>query len=153
MTPEQRAALDALPPKRRAFVLAYVGECQGNGTAAARLAGYQKPDVEAARLLVMAKVAAAVEAIRRPSEEAAIASIEEQRQFWTSVQRADEQAMRDRLKASELLGKSHGAFVDRVEQTGTSSVTMQVAVIVQGSDDAEAYERFLRAERSKRDGE
>lgn len=114
LTSEQRTALDALTPKRRAFVLAYVGEEAGNGTGAARSAGYAKPGEEAHRLLKNAQVMLALEAFRAPAEDAAIATAEELRAFWSGVMRGgDEVTMRDRLKASELLGKSQGAFVER----------------------------------------
>jgi phage terminase small subunit len=74
LTAEQRAALDALPPKRRAFVLAYCGESACNGSDAARRAGYAKPGEEAHRLLKNAHVVRAVDALRTPVEEASVLS-------------------------------------------------------------------------------
>ncbi|MCC6875165.1 MAG: terminase small subunit [Sandaracinaceae bacterium] len=117
------------PPKRRAFVLAYIGEAQGNATEAARRAGYAVPDPEGARLLGDARVRAAIEAMRAPVERAAIASIDELRTLWTSIARGEvrDTVVREglavdvpaslavRLRASELLGKSPGAFLERTE--------------------------------------
>ena len=122
MTDEQRAALDALTAKRRAFVLAFIGEARGNATEAARRAGYAAPTEEGHRLLRNAQVAAAVEALRAPVEREAIANVEELRAFWTSVQRGQvSDVTRDgtetraglavRMRASELLARSLGAFV------------------------------------------
>jgi hypothetical protein len=149
LTPEQRAALDALPPKRRAFVLAYVGEARGVAVEAARIAGYAEPHPEGVRLLRIATVAAAVKALQQPAEDAKVASLLEQRVFWSAVQRGEfnggenPKAMRDRLKASELLGKSTGAFV--AEQP-TQHVT-QVLLIVAPSDlDAAKFMRGGKGE-------
>lgn len=139
LTPEARRALDALPPKRRAFVLAYCGEAAGVGSEAARRAGYKSPEVEACRLLRDAKVALAVKAMRAPAESRAIASVEELREWWSAVMRGEVTeagvdddgfatlttvTMKDRLKASELLGKSQAAFVENrnVNVTGGGMV-------------------------------
>ena len=49
----------------------------------------------------------------------------ELREWWTRVLRGDEldgenaPAMKDRLKASDLLGKSQGAFLERVDLTNS----------------------------------
>lgn len=131
MTDEQRAALDALTAKRRAFVLAFIGEARGNATEAARRAGYAHPDPEGARLLGDARVAAAVEALRAPVEREAIATVDELRAMWTKWARtgAVERVIdgervteplhqREMIKASELLARSQGAFIDRAEVTG-----------------------------------
>ena len=44
-----------------------------------------------------------------------IADREARQMFWTETMLDGGAAMRDRLKASELLGKSEGDFLDRVE--------------------------------------
>ena len=62
-----------------------------------------------------------VEAIRERNIAVAapgIATREERQQFWTEIYRDTEQDTRDRLRASEFLGKSEKDFVDRVEQSG-----------------------------------
>ena len=138
LTAEQRAALDALPPKRRAFVLAYVGEAQGNATDAARRAGYAKPHPEGSRLLRFATVAAAVDALRTPAEQASIASVQELREMWAAIARGEVDdvaivsgavahvpaSLAARMKASELLGKSQGAFLERVEHSGQAAAVV-----------------------------
>jgi phage terminase small subunit len=131
--PPKTSALDALPPKRRAFVLELVGKAAGNATEAARSAGYAKPGEEGYRLLKNAQVAAALSELRSKRENAKIATAEELRQFWTSVQRGEippdgSAALRDRIKASELLGKSQAMFLDRVEHSGQPQT--QIAIVV-----------------------
>lgn len=46
---------------------------------------------------------------------ASTAQVEEIRQFWTDTMRDQGAKTGDRLKASELLAKTYGAFLDRVE--------------------------------------
>ena len=50
-----------------------------------------------------------------------IATRQERQEFWTSVLRNEDEAMKDRLKAAELLGKSEGDFLERVEMDMTLS--------------------------------
>ena len=44
-----------------------------------------------------------------------IAELEDIFTFWTNVFQNDEYSTRDRIKASELLAKSKGAFIEKVE--------------------------------------
>lgn len=105
-----------LTGKQRKFVEAY----SGNATAAAIAAGYsaktahsignenlRKPDI--------------VAAIRKRENKAIkhdVASRLERQKFWTSTMRDVENDMKDRLKASELLGRSEGDFLDNVNHSG-----------------------------------
>ena len=139
MTKEQRAALDALPPKRRAFVLAYVGECAGNATAAATVAGYAKAKQEGSRLLTFADVSAAVGVLQKPALDRKVMGIDELREFWTEMAQAEAEATKDRLKASELLGKSQGAFVERVEHSGKGAALVAIAIKVEERDAVDAF--------------
>lgn len=124
-----------LNARQRRFVAAY--QENPNGTAAARLAGYSGDDATlaqvASRLLRNAKVAAALAAEAEVAEKSSIATRRERREFWTAVMRGEvteprpvrvgdevtieqcEPALRDRLKAAELLGKSRGDFVEKVD--------------------------------------
>lgn len=143
LTPEQRSALDALTEKRRAFVLAFIGEARGNATEAARIAGYRKPKEEGARLLTFAAVAGAIEAMRAPAEDEKIATIEELRALWSrwaltgTIERTiDGERVsaplpaREIIKASELLGKSQGAFIERREITGASGAPLGASLTI-----------------------
>lgn len=116
----------ALTPKQQAFVDAY----DGNGTAAARAAGYKGTDnalgVQAHALLRNPKVLAAIQArtnlapsLRADVTQAAhIATRAERQAFWTQVMFDQSKKMTDRLKAAELLGKSEADFVDRLQHEG-----------------------------------
>lgn len=110
---------------QRAFAIEYLRS--GDGTAAARQAGYRVPAVEACRLLAKPRVAHAIEVLRGAVEAAseadvvgpltiqAIADAAEIQAFWSSIMRSPEEETRDRVKAAELLAKTQGAFVQRVE--------------------------------------
>lgn len=46
------------------------------------------------------------------------ATMEEVHEFWYATMLNEEVAHKDRLKASEYIAKTHGAFLDRVELSG-----------------------------------
>ncbi len=50
-----------------------------------------------------------------PAENKRIADATEVKEFWSSILRDDMEKTSDRLKASELLGKSAAMFIDRIE--------------------------------------
>lgn len=93
----------------------------GNATEAARAAGYRGNDstlsVTGARLLRHPEVRAALDARTARSLAGEIATREERQALWTRVMRDVEADMKDRLRASELLGKSQADFVERVEHS------------------------------------
>lgn len=85
-----------------------------------------KTQVEkASRLASEGNVRARVNALREEIKNDAIADARERREFWTQIMRGTQTIvmdgqistipvdMKDRLKASELLGKADGDFIDR----------------------------------------
>lgn len=54
-----------------------------------------------------------------------IASRQERQAFWANVMYDENADMKDRLRASELLGKSEKDFVDRIEQSGPGGGPVQ----------------------------
>lgn len=104
--------------KQRRFVEAYMGTAAGNATEAARIAGYAGDDaalaVRGSECVRNRKVAAAL--AERQQGSPAVATREERQAFWASVMRGETDApWKERIKASELLGKTGGDFVDRHE--------------------------------------
>lgn len=114
----------ALSEKRRLFVEAYMGEAKGNATEAARMAGYAHPGSQGHRLLKNAEIHAAIQ--ERVDADSRVANRDDLQRFWTSVMEDTNQSMKDRLKASELLGKAQAAFVARVEHSGKVDVDAQL---------------------------
>ena len=108
-----------LNAKRQAFVDAW----EGNATAAALAAGYSPKTAysQGQRLLKNVEVQDAIKARETQRLAPTIASRRERQEFWTSVLRNEEEAMKNRLKAAELLGKSEGDFLERVEMDMTLS--------------------------------
>ena len=106
-----------LTPMQQAFVEAYAGNAAeaaikaGYSAKAAREIGYQNlsnPTIKEA----IAKREAVESRVR-------IANRQERQQFWTETMQNLDAEMRDRLRASELLGRSEGDFLDRVEHSGS----------------------------------
>lgn len=108
-----------LSERERRFVEAYMGKAAGNATKAATLAGYAKGSakVTASRLLTKANVRTAIDS--RTAADPNVSDRETRQRFWTDVMagrgKFARTAMKDRLKASELLGKTQGDFVKRVQ--------------------------------------
>jgi phage terminase small subunit len=116
----------ALTPKQQAFVDAY----SGNGTAAARAAGYKGSDATLAQVasenLRRPEILSAIQArnqvpsqVRAAVAQAGIIATRAERQaFWTATMLDVTEELSARLKASELLGKSEADFMDRVKHEG-----------------------------------
>ena len=112
---------EGLTEKQRRFCEAYSSN-GGNALDAARRAGYATPHPEGQRMLQKASIREALEKLREKTTSEAILTREERQAYWTRVIRGEEQdadgrppAMRDRLRASELLARSQGDFLDRAE--------------------------------------
>lgn len=135
---------EGLTPKQRAFVEAYTGAAGGNGTQAARLAGYKGNDATLSAVanenLRKPLVREAIAAATKATTSKAIATRKERQEFFTSVMRGTECTTpmftmygkpikdqytgeqvkaapepKERLKAGELLGRMQGDFIDRIE--------------------------------------
>jgi len=72
----------------------------------------------ASRLLTNANVIAYVKKRNNDIQSSKTATMQEVREFWTNVIRDDDAEMKDKIKVSELIGKSNGEFLDRLEQSG-----------------------------------
>jgi phage terminase small subunit len=108
-----------LTTKQRKFVRLYCG----NGTEAARLAGYQGSEDVLAHMaednLRKPHIAEAIQ--KRESEEMAplIAARKDRQEFWTEIMDSTGIEIAERLRASELLGKSEGDFLTKIEHSGS----------------------------------
>ena len=106
----------AFTVKQRAFVEAYCG----NATEAAITAGYSKKTAASIgeRLLRNVEIKEALKEREDKRLASLIATREERQRFWTTLMRDEDRKEVDRLKASELLAKSEGDFLERRELTG-----------------------------------
>jgi phage terminase small subunit len=101
--------MNKLTSKQQKFVEAYCG----NATEAARIAGYKQPAIQGHENLQKPNVKAAIEARDAEPKKIRIATREERQGFWTGVMENTQTDMKDRLRASELLGKSGADFIER----------------------------------------
>lgn len=101
--------------RKRAFCEAYL--ISGNATDAAREAGYSPRSARSIgqRLLTFDDVREYLEQRNQEISAANTAQMEEVRQFWTATMRDENMKPADRLKASELLAKTYGTFLGRLE--------------------------------------
>ena len=103
--------------KQRAFVREYV--LDWNATAAASRAGYSDANY-GRQLLTNPNVAAELARLQDSARTDAVLTLSELQEWWSASVRGEHPDARyaDRQKASELLAKSQGGFIDRTEQSG-----------------------------------
>lgn len=96
--------------KQRAFIHYY----NGNATEAAIAAGYSKKSARSmgCQLLTNINIAESIKRREEKRNAPKIASRAERQEFWSEVLRSEDNDMRDRLKAAELLGRSEADFTD-----------------------------------------
>lgn len=97
------------------FAILYCGEAKGNAEQAAIMAGYSPRYARgnAHKLVARRDVQEYIQylnVVGMPNKGQHIATIGEIQAFWTSVITDSTFEIKDRLRASELLGKSRGAF-------------------------------------------
>lgn len=118
----------SLSERERRFVEAYMGQAAGNGTEAARLAGYKGNakvlGVQASRLLAKANIQKSVS--ERVKSDPLVADREERQRFLTSVIRNPEYSVSDRLKAVDLQAKAQGDYIEKHEHSGPNGGVIQI---------------------------
>ena len=118
-----------MTPNQQKFADEYI-KC-GNATQAYKIA---YPNVKAqkvaessgCRLLSKAKVQ---EYIKKKNEEILndrIADMQEVKEFWTNIMRNKCAEDKDRLKASEFIAKTNGAFIDKLQVEQDSTLTINI---------------------------
>ena len=119
--------------RQELFIQEYLNSL--NATQSAIKAGYSPKTAYSIgqRLLKNVEVLQAINTAMNERKNTLIATREQRQEFWTSVMLDTDTAMKDRLKASELLGKSEGDFTDKV-QANISGMTLADLVM-------EDYER------------
>ena len=119
--------------RQELFIQEYLNSL--NATQSAIRAGYSPKTAYSIgqRLLKNVEVLHAINTAMNERKSMLIATREQRQEFWTAVMLDTDTAMKDRLKASELLGKSEGDFTDKV-QANISGMTLADLVM-------EDYER------------
>lgn len=108
---------EGLTERQRKFCETY-SRNGGNALAAAREAGYAKPNPQGSQNLDKPRIREALEKLRESTTNSAIMTREERQALWSEIARDKAEQTKDRLKAAELLGKSQADFIERVHVTG-----------------------------------
>jgi phage terminase small subunit len=105
------------------FVDAFMGDAAGNGTEAARLAGYKGTQprvlgVQAARLLKKASIQAEIAKRRAALEADGVTTALQRRQILTSIENDSTAHPLARIKAIDVHNKMDGVYVEKHEVGG-----------------------------------
>ena len=115
-----------LNERQRRFADEYI-ICGVAETAALR-AGYSEKYARAQshKLLANVGIATYLKERHKDIESEKIADMKEVKEFWTNLLRDDETDVKDRLKASEYIAKTRGAFIDKQETTLSGGLGIEV---------------------------
>lgn len=98
----------------------------GNAKQSYIQAGYKARDnaaeANASRLLRNDKVRIYLDERNKLLESDKVADMKEVKEFWSNLIRNGEAEYKDRLKASEYIAKTNGAFLDKVEHSGELNI-------------------------------
>lgn len=83
----------------------------------------------ATRLLKNVNVLTYIEERNKQLDDDNIADMKEVKRFWTNTMRDREEALRDRIKASECIARSESAFLEKVEHSGSIDINSKVKLI------------------------
>ena len=124
-----------LTPKQQAFADYYIQT--GNATEAAIKAGYSEKTAKETGYENLTKphIKQYIEEKQKELGSKRMADMAEVREFWTEAMRNSENSMKDRLKASEMIARTSGAFLDKVEMKTTGEQTITVTIM--DDDDAD----------------
>src|SRR5687768_7613004 len=124
----------SLTERERRFVESYMGEAAGNATKAAIRAGYSRSTArkQGSRLLTKGNIRAAIE--ERTNDRPEVWDRERRQSFWTEIASDESIPVRERLKASELLARSQGDFVEKRLLELRDNGAMTLAELIVGAD-------------------
>ena len=106
----------------------------GNASETARLAGYADPRKAGFRCVNNANICQLLQEKRAEEVKPHVASRQDRQGFWTETMQDGDQKIEARLKSSELLGRSEGDFLERVQVAGT----------IEPEEDLRTYEEILK---------
>jgi len=88
----------------------------GNATDAARKAGYKQAERSGLQNVGKRRIIQAIKEREQKRKKGPIATREERQKFWTDTMRNTDIDIKDRHKASELMGKSEADFTEKIVQ-------------------------------------
>lgn len=102
-----------LTEKQKKFIDYYIQT--GNATESCRLAGYKGNNLDRLGYENLRKLEIFIKPRINELDLSRTANLESIFKFWTNTMNNNDLKTNDRLKASELLAKSQGAFIEKVE--------------------------------------
>ena len=110
--------------KQRTFVEAFLGEAKGNGSKAARIAGYACPKQQATENLSKPYIQEAIERYRESLPKRL--SPEDIHDLWAQIANDPDEATGNRIKALRDAARSQAMFVERVRHEGSTELRFQI---------------------------
>lgn len=119
---------NTMTDKQELFIREYLIDF--NATRAAKKAGYSEKTAysQGQRLLKNVEVKNKITSLKKERISDLIATKEQRQKFWSKTMYDEEVDMKNRLRASELLGKSCGDFIDRVETKNENNLDMRAQI-------------------------
>lgn len=97
----------------------------GNAEKSAKRAGYSARG-NTTKLLQNTTICDYIRKVNEKIDKTKIADMQEVREFWSETMRQKEIEYKDRLKASEYIAKTNGAFLDKVEHKGDLGLNVKI---------------------------
>ena len=107
----------------------------GNAVESAIKAGYSVNYANAQSYRLLDIVGDYIKEKNKALESHTIADMQEVKEFWTNALRDDEIEFKDRLRASEFIAKTNGAFIDKLEHSGNINSDVEINIGVDALDD------------------
>jgi len=104
------------------FVEAYEGNIQSAAQAAGLSYDYAR------RLITKGHIARAIKERQAERIRPNILTREQRQEWWSKVVQDQAEDMKNRLKASELLGKSEADFTDKIQHAGAVGIIVEVSI-------------------------
>lgn len=117
--------MDNLTVKQKAFCDYYL--MSGNATQSAIKAGYSEASAYSTAHSNLKKpdVIKYIQSKNKELDKKLIADMNEVQAFWAETMRNEEYQIDDRLRASDLIARSNGAYLERVEQSGQLNLKVE----------------------------
>ena len=114
--------MNNLTVKQKAFCDYYL--MSGNATQSAIKAGYSEASAysTAHSNLKKPEIIEYLQSFQDRTDDKRVADMNEVQAFWANTMRNEEFKIEDRLRASDLIARSNGAYLDKVENTGDIAI-------------------------------
>jgi len=106
----------------------FVDLWNGKGKETAKLAGYKQPQYAAVRCLKIVNICQLINFKKDKELKPGILNREQRQKFWSDMMLNSEATRIEQLKASDLLGKSEGDFLLKVDVGNTGDKPFKILI-------------------------